>query len=145
MEREKTTIVMGVLADTHVLGSKLLTMALEDEGFKVVHIGALVTQDEFVKAALETNAKAIFVSTSSGHGEVDCEGLRGKCEEAGLKDILLYVGGNVVVGLQLRKWEEVERKFKEMGFDRVCPPDTRPDQVVSYLKEDLERQPSRNM
>lgn len=140
MKREKTTIVIGVLQDTHVLGSRLLTMVLEDAGFKVVHLGSLMTQDEFVKAALETNAKAIFISTSSGHGEIDCEGLRGKCVEAGLKDILLYAGGNVVMGQQSRNWEEVERKFKGMGYTRVCPPGIEPDEVISYLKKDLEQQ-----
>ena len=137
MEKKKVTIVIGALNDTHVVGSRLLAMALEEEGFNVVHIGALVAQDELVKAAIETGAKAILVSTSSGHGELDCDGLREKCTEAGLKDILLYAGGSIVISPHLRDWKEVEKKFKEMGFDRIYPPGILPENPLKDLQEDL--------
>ena len=31
--------------------------------------------------------------TDFGQGEIDCTGMREKCDEAGLKGILLYAGG----------------------------------------------------
>ena len=78
-----------------------------------------------------------MVSSLYGHGELDCRGLREKCDEAGLKGILLYVGGNIVVGKQ--PFDEVERRFKAMGFDRVFGPGTAP---VSYTHLDVyKRQP----
>ncbi|MEG1973137.1 MAG: methylaspartate mutase subunit S, partial [Oscillospiraceae bacterium] len=77
-------------------------------------------QEDFINAAVETNADAIIVSSLYGHGEIDCRGLREKCDEAGLKGIKLYVGGNIVVGKQ--NWEEVKSRFVAMGFDRVYPP-----------------------
>ncbi len=137
MNKNKATLVIGVLKDTHIVGSKLLAMVLEGEGFHVVHIGAMVTQDELIKAAIETDAKAILVSTSSGHGELDCDGLREKCMEVGLKNILLYAGGNVVISPHLRDWKEVEKRFKEMGFNRVYPPGIPPEQPLKDLQEDL--------
>ena len=70
-----------------------------------------------------------------GHGELDCRGLRDKCDEAGLKGILLYVGGNIVVGKQ--PFDEVERRFKAMGFDRVFGPGTAPETTIAALYEDL--------
>jgi methylmalonyl-CoA mutase cobalamin-binding subunit len=57
--------------------------------FNVVHGGAMVTQDGLIKEALELAARAILIPTSSGNGEIDCEGLCDECVEAGLKDILL--------------------------------------------------------
>ena len=93
--------------------------------------------DAFVQAAIETGAKAILVSSLYGHGELDCRGLRQKCIEAGLKDILIYVGGNLVVTRQRQDWQEVERAFKDMGYDRVYSPETTPRQVVNDLKADL--------
>jgi len=57
------------------------------------------------------------------------------CIEAGLQDILLYVGGNLVVGKQ--DWEEVERKYLEMGFDRAFPPGTRTGDVTESLDSDF--------
>lgn len=132
----KKTLVLGVIgADVHAVGNKILEYALRNAGFKVVNIGVMCSQKEFIDAAVETGADAILVSSLYGHGELDCRGLRAKCFEAGLDDILLYVGGNLVVGKQ--SWAEVEERFKQMGFDRVYPPGTRPEEAIENLKQDL--------
>lgn len=130
------TVVLGVIgADVHAVGNRILSYALEQAGFKVVNLGVLVSQEEFVNSAVETGARAILVSTLYGHGEMDCRGLREKNIEAGIGDILMYVGGNLVVGK--RNWDEVENIYKRMGFDRVYPPGTLPDDVIPQLKTDL--------
>jgi methylaspartate mutase sigma subunit len=130
------TLVLGVIgADVHAIGNKILDYALTEAGFKVINLGVMVSQEEFINAAIETDADAILVSSLYGHGELDCRGLREKCDEAGLKDILLYVGGNLVVGKT--PYEEVEKKFKEMGFNRVYPPGTLPDTAIADIKKDL--------
>ena len=133
---EKKKIVLGVIgSDCHAVGNKILDYSLTDAGFKVVNIGVLSPQEDFINAALETSAEAIFVSSLYGHGEIDCKGLREKCDEAGLNNILLYVGGNIVVGKQ--EWKDVEKRFLEMGFDRVYPPGTSAEKGISDLREDL--------
>ncbi len=132
----KGTIVLGVIgADIHNIGITILAAALRDAGFKVVNLGILVPQDEFVKAALESAADAVLVSSLYGHGELDCPGMREKCTEAGLENIVLYVGGNLVVGKQ--DWQEVARKFGAMGYDRAYPPGTTPQRVIEDLTADL--------
>ena len=102
----------------------------------VVALGALTPAAEFVKAAIETNADAILVSSLYGQGELDCRGFRELCIEAGLERILIYVGGNLVVGKQT--WEEVEQRFVAMGFDRAFPPGTRTDEVIRILAQDFD-------
>ena len=130
------TLVTGVIgADTHIVGNRILSLGLEDAGFKVVTLGALTPADEFVKAALETAADGIMVSSLYGQGELDCRGFRDLCIEAGLEGILLYIGGNLVVGKQ--DWDSVEERYKEMGFDRVFPNGTRVEEVVAILDEDF--------
>ena len=130
------TLVTGVIgADTHIVGNRILGMALEKAGFKVVSLGALTPAEEFIKAAVETGADGIMVSSLYGQGELDCRGFRDLCFEAGLGDILLYVGGNLVVGKQ--PWPEVESRFLEMGFDRAFPPGTRTEEVVQTLNADF--------
>ena len=132
----KKTIVTGVIgADVHAVGNRIVAMALEEAGFNVVNLGVMVSQEEYVNAAVETNADAIAVSSLYGHGEIDCQGLREKCDEAGLEGILLYVGGNIVVGKQ--DFAEVEQRFLAMGFDRAFPPGTTPETSIEYLKKDL--------
>lgn len=132
----KKKLVLGVIgADCHAVGNKILDYTLTEAGFEVINIGVLSPQEDFINAAVETNADAIIVSSLYGHGEIDCRGLREKCDEAGLKDILIYVGGNIVVGKQ--NWDEVYNRFKAMGFDRVYPPGTSVDTTIHDLKEDL--------
>ena len=129
---DKKTIVTGVIgADVHAVGNKILTYALEQAGFNVVNLGVMVSQEEYIEAAIETKADAILVSSLYGHGEIDCDGLREKCNEAGLKDIPLLAGGNLVVGKQ--NFEDVEKRFTAMGFTKVYPPGTSIDTTISDL------------
>ena len=135
--REKKVLVMGVIgADVHAVGNKILYHAFTEAGFEVVNLGVMVSQEEFIEAAIESGAEAIVVSSLYGHGELDCRGLRDKCDEAGLKGILLYVGGNIVVGKQ--PFEEVEKRFKAMGFDKVFGPGTAPEITIAELIKDFE-------
>ncbi len=130
------TVVTGVIgADTHIVGNRILSMALEKAGYKVVSLGALTPAPEFVKAAVETAADAILVSSLYGQGELDCRGFRDLCVEAGLDDVLLYVGGNLIVGKH--PWPDVERIFLDMGFDRAAAPGTRVEAVLGWLAKDL--------
>jgi methylaspartate mutase sigma subunit len=130
------TIVTGVIgSDTHIVGNRILSMALEDAGYRVVSLGALTPAADFIRAAIETAADAILVSSLYGQGELDCRGFRDLCIEAGLEDILLYVGGNLVVGKQ--DWSSVERRFLDMGFDRAAPPGTRIETVLDWLAQDF--------
>ncbi len=135
-ERQGITLVTGVIgADTHIVGNRILSMALEEAGFKVVALGALTPADEFIKAAIEVAADGIMVSSLYGQGELDCRGFRDMCVEAGLADILLYIGGNLVVGKQ--DWDDVEARYRDMGFDRAFANATRTDEVIAILDEDF--------
>lgn len=133
---EQKTLILGVIgADVHAVGNKILDHAMTEAGFKVINIGVLASQKEFIDAAVETNADAILVSSLYGHGELDCQGFPQKCQEAGLEDVKLYVGGNLVVGKQ--DFSGVQQRFKDMGFHRVYPPGTMPETAIADLKKDL--------
>ena len=130
------TVVIGVIgSDVHAVGNRILEEAFKQAGLEVVNIGVLSTQKDFINAAFETDADAILVSSLYGHAEMDCEGFKQKCIEAGLEDVLLYIGGNLEVGKQ--DWQETKDKFLEMGFDRVYSPDTLPQEAISDLRTDL--------
>jgi methylaspartate mutase sigma subunit len=121
------TVVLGVLGvDAHVVGNKIMAHALEAGGFKVVNIGTFSSQQDFIRAAIEAAAHAILVGSLCGHGEMECRGFRENCTEAGIGDIHLVVGGNLVVG-------------RQMGFNRAYPPGVSPQQVIEDLKKDLEK------
>ncbi|HKL47629.1 MAG TPA: methylaspartate mutase subunit S [Candidatus Izemoplasmatales bacterium] len=130
------TIVIGVIgADVHAVGNKIIEYTLVNSGYNVVNIGVLSSQEDFINAAIETDADLIMVSSLYGHGEIDCRGMKEKCIESGLDDVLLYVGGNIVVGKQA--FGEVKKTFGDMGFDRVYPPGTSIDDALTDIQEDL--------
>lgn len=132
----KATVVLGVIgSDCHAVGNKILDYSISRAGYNVINIGVLSPQEDFINAAVETNADAILVSSLYGQGELDCQGLREKCDEAGLKGIKLYVGGNIVVGKQ--DFNEVKKRFQKMGFDRIYPPGTSIETTLRDLAEDF--------
>ena len=109
---------------------------MKDAGFNVVPLGMQVTPEEFISVAQETNADAILMSSLYGMAELDLKEFNEKRKEAGLGDMLLDIGGNLVIGRYDPK--EVEPRFKALGFDRVYPPETDIVAVIeSDLKEDL--------
>ena len=133
---EKTTIVLGVIgADVHAVGNKIIEFAFTNAGYNVINLGVMVSQEEFIEAALESDARAILVSSLYGHGEIDCRGLRAKCDEAGLKGIRIYVGGNLVIGKS--DLQMVISTFKNMGFDRVYPSSVPIETSIREISEDL--------
>lgn len=130
------SIVIGVIgADVHAVGNKIIEHVLKNEGFNVVNVGVLSSQEDFINAAIETNAPMILVSSLYGHGEIDCRGMREKCIEAGIGDVILYVGGNIVVGKQ--NFHDVKDRFIKMGFNRVYPPGTPIEQTLPDIKKDF--------
>lgn len=135
MTKELKIVTGTVGEDSHVIGIKLLSRFLIEEGFKVVELGGLTPPDEFIKAAQETAADAILISSLYGMAEFDLVDFKSKCEEVGLDDVLLYLGGNLSVGRH--DFGDDERKFKTMGFDRVYPPEVDLAVVVSDLRKDL--------
>ena len=131
---DKKTLVIGVIgADVHAVGNRILNFVFKDAGFNVVNLGVGVSLVKFYSSRLEASRVAIESSSRWSPGQQDCRGMREKCDEAGLKGIPLLVGGNVVIGKQV--FEEVEKRFKAMGFDRVFPPNTPPETTIKALHE----------
>lgn len=133
---EKKKLILGVIgADVHAVGNAILNRAFLDAGFDVTNLGVLVPQDEFIKAAVEVGADAIIVSSLYGQGRNRLHRHERKMRRSGLKGILLYAGGNLVVGKV--PVEEIERRYKAMGFDRAFGPGTDPQVTIDCLKKDL--------
>jgi methylaspartate mutase S subunit len=135
MKRIPTVITGTVGMDAHVIGTKVLSRALRDAGFKVVELGMQVSPEEFISVARETRADAILMTSLYGMAELDLKDFNEKRLEAGLGEVLLYIGGNLVIGRS--DPAEVESKFKALGFDRVYPPGTDTEAGIADLKKDL--------
>jgi methylaspartate mutase sigma subunit len=131
-------IVTGVIGDdVHVVGLQILNHGLRAAGAAVTSLGVLTPPQEFVDAAVETAAHAVFVSSSNGHASLVCADLRDRFVEAGLGEVLLYLGGNLAVGGTAANWPSVEKAFLEMGFNRVFAPRSSIDTAIGMLRADL--------
>jgi methylaspartate mutase sigma subunit len=53
--------------DVHVIGIRLMEYALRQSGFAAIPLGPLASPKEFVEAAIETAADALFVSSLNDH------------------------------------------------------------------------------
>ena len=130
-------VVIGVIGDDiHIVGNRIMQLALEESGCRVFNLRTRNRPDHFLQAALEVNAHATFVSSLNGEGEHWCSDFRRRFEAVGLGHVLLYVGGNIVVGS--RPEAEVVHLFRSYGFDRVYH--QRPDigAAIVDLFEDLQ-------
>jgi methylaspartate mutase epsilon subunit len=135
MKRVPTVVTGTVGVDAHVIGTKIISRALRQEGFNVVALGAQTPAEEFIKAAQETDADAMMITSLYGMAEMDLQGFRDKCIEAGIGDILLYIGG--ILGVGTHDFREDEITFKKLGFDRVYPPEADVKKSIQDLREDL--------
>ncbi len=135
---EQVTVITGTVGvDAHVIGTKVISRALRDAGFNVIELGAQTPADEFIKVGQETAAHAMLISSLYGMAELDLSGFRDKCVEAGLDEVLLYVGG--ILGVGRTDFAEDQRKFTAMGFDRVYPPQADIRAAIGDLRHDLTR------
>ena len=130
-------IVIGVIGDDiHVVANRILAIGLAEAGFQPFNLGTHNRAEDFVDAALEVEADAVLVSSLNGEGEYWCEDFRRRFDEIGRTDILLYAGGNLVVGDRPDK--EVVSLFSDYGFDRVFYRNAKFDEVLQLLKVDLD-------
>ncbi|MDR0445920.1 MAG: methylaspartate mutase subunit S [Oscillospiraceae bacterium] len=138
VRKNPPTIITGTVGvDAHVIGTKIISRVLRETGFKVVALGAQTPPEEFIKAARETDAAAMLMTSLYGMAEMDLQGFRDKCIEAGVDDILLYIGG--ILGVGKHDFADDAVKFKKLGFDRVYPPSAPVGASVVNLYEDLLR------
>lgn len=136
-QSEKKRIVLGVIGDDiHVVANRILSIALSEAGFQPYNLGTHNVPEDFVAAALEAEAHAVLVSSINGEGEHRCTNFRKHFEKVGLGDILLYAGGNLVVGD--REEGQVVSLFKSYGFDRVFYHNANFNDVLRLLAEDLQ-------
>jgi len=137
MKKTYTVITGTVGMDAHVIGAKVLSRALRDAGFNVIELGMQTPPEEFIKVAQETNADAILMSSLYGMAEFDLRGFKEQCLEAGLGNVLLYIGG--LLGVSRHDFAEDEVKFKKLGFDRVYPPEADLKSAIEDLRSDLKK------
>lgn len=132
----KYKILLGGLGDdSHSIGSNIIKMALEENGFLVSYLGIQNTIEEFIQYSEEHDI--ILVSCINGHSELylnnDRYNLK-KLQYRGNK--LWYVGGNLSVD---KSDEYIIQLYKGKGFTGVFPKPIETEQLLYHIKTDIKR------
>ena len=113
-------VVTGVVGnDIHVVANRLIDLSLRARGFEVFNLGVNTYLEEFFDAAVETGAEILLISSLNGEAEGwgrEVKPLKAKYK--GLDNLIMMIGGNLVVGHG--NAEDIVPKYKNYGFDLVC-------------------------
>ena len=113
-------VITGVVGnDIHVVANRLIDLSLRARGYDVFNLGVNTHLEEFFDAAVETGAEVLMIS--SLNGEAEGWGREVKLLKArykGLNDLIMMIGGNLVVGSG--DTEDIVARYKRYGFDLVC-------------------------
>lgn len=113
-------VVTGVVGnDIHVVANRLIDLSLQARGYEVFNLGVNTHLEEFFDAAVETGAKVLMISSLNGEAEGwgrEVKLLKGKYK--GLDNLIMMIGGNLVVGSG--NTDDIITRYKKYGFDLVC-------------------------
>lgn len=112
-------VVTGVVGnDIHVVANRLIELALRARGYDVFNLGVNTHLEEFFDAVVETGAEILMISSLNGEAEGWAREVKLlKAKYRGLDDLIMLIGGNLVVGSG--NAEEIVPRYRNYGFDLV--------------------------
>ncbi|MBI2848074.1 MAG: cobalamin B12-binding domain-containing protein [Chloroflexi bacterium] len=122
-------LVAKVGLDGHDRGAKVVVRALMDAGMEVVYTGIRQTPEMIVKTAVQEDVDAIGLSILSGAHLPLCTEISRLLTEAGLKDVLLVVGG-IIPGADIPD-------LNKLGFKAVFGPGTPLPEITKFFRANV--------
>jgi methylmalonyl-CoA mutase, C-terminal domain len=114
--------------DGHDVGAKVVARAMRDAGFEVIYTGLRQTPEAVCRIALEEDADVIALSSMAGSHVAFCERLAPLLDEAGLRDKLWIVGGNLPAADHAR--------LRDLGFRGIFPTGATLSSIVDYIRSE---------
>ncbi len=113
-------VVTGVVGnDIHVVANRLIDLSLRARGYDVFNLGVNTHLEEFFDAVVETGAEVLMISSLNGEAEGWSREIKPlKAKYKTLDDVIMMIGGNLVVGSG--NTEDIVSRYKNYGFDLVC-------------------------
>lgn len=129
---EKIKVLMAKPGlDGHDLGAKFMARVLRDAGMEVVYTGRQQTPEQVVEAAIQEDVDVIGLSFLSGAHLALTQKIIGELKKKGLeKEFLIVVGGTI-------SSRDIPL-LKEIGVAEVFPVETDPEEVVRFLKGNVQ-------
>ncbi|MBI2272012.1 MAG: cobalamin B12-binding domain-containing protein [Bacteroidetes bacterium] len=131
MNRPIRVLVAKVGLDGHDRGAKVIASFLRDAGMEVIYTGLRQTPEMVVNAAMQEDVDVIGVSILSGAHNTVFPKLLQLLKQKGMTDVLL-TGGGIIPDADMKN-------LNAQGVGKLFPPGTDTKEVVSYIKEWVER------
>jgi methylmalonyl-CoA mutase C-terminal domain/subunit len=119
--------------DGHDRGVHVIAAALRDAGMEVIYTGLRQTPESIVRAAIQEDVDAIGLSVLSGAHMTQFPRVLQLMKEQDLDDVLLFGGGIIP--------EPDRDALQSLGVGRLFGPGTPLQDIVSYLRSELESRP----
>ncbi len=131
MNRPIRVLVAKVGLDGHDRGAKIIASFLRDAGMEVIYTGLRQTPEMVVNSALQEDVDVIGISILSGAHNTVFPKIINLMKEKGLDDVLLTGGGIIP--------ENDMKKLSEIGVGKLFAPGTDTSEIVTYIKEYVEK------
>jgi methylmalonyl-CoA mutase C-terminal domain/subunit len=117
--------------DGHDRGAKVVARALRDAGMEVIYTGIRQTPEMIVEAALQEDVDVIGLSILSGAHMDLFPRIVELAKEKGLSEVMFVCGGIIP--------EDDIPALKQMGFAGAFGPGSSTQDLVKFIKEEVER------
>jgi methylmalonyl-CoA mutase C-terminal domain/subunit len=132
MQRRIRVLVAKPGLDGHDQGAKVVVRALMDAGFDVIYTGLRQTPEAVCRIALEEDVDVIALSSLAGSHVPFCARLAPLLDQAGLRDKLWMIGGNLPA--------QDHARLRELGFRGIFPTGSTLASIVGYIHANFDVQ-----
>ncbi len=131
MSRPIRVLIAKVGLDGHDRGAKVIASFLRDAGMEVIYTGLRQTPEMVVNAALQEDVDVIGVSILSGAHMTVFPKIMILLREKEMMNVLV-TGGGIIPAADMKK-------LMDLGVGQLFPPGTETKDIVSYIKEEVEK------
>ncbi len=131
MPRPVRVLIAKIGLDGHDRGAKLIVRNLRDAGMEVIYTGLWQTPGSTVQSALQEDVDVVGASLLSAAHMTIMPELRRRCDDVGLNDLPLVVGGIIP--------EEDHGRLREARIDGVFNPGTAMQAIIDAVRNLAEK------
>lgn len=136
MERPVRILIAKVGLDGHDRGAKVIASFLRDAGMEVIYTGLRQTPEMVINAAIQEDVDAIGISILSGAHMTVFPKIVKLMNDKGMNDVLVTGGGIIP--------DDDMKKLNGMGVGKLFAPGTETGEIISYIKEEVNKRRSVN-
>ncbi len=131
MNRPIRILIAKVGLDGHDRGARVIAAFLRDAGMEVIYTGLRQTPEMVINAAIQEDADAIGISILSGAHMTVFPKIMKLMKEKEMGDVLITGGGIIP--------DDDMKKLNALGVGKLFPPGTETKEIVSYIKEEVNK------